>query len=247
MNLIPDDIRKQLQESSDSALIARYKSGDLSAINGLIANHRDLIDAKSRAYTNIPVPQDAVKGHAMSIVAAAARSYDPNTGVQFRTFLDRHLKGLNRYVHRHKNALHFPDAKGLMISKYQEAVADLTRRYGQIPPDYIIADRLGWSINDVGQIKAQLSRRELAASGLDGSVSKSDLLDSAISSKEEAAEFVYHSMPEQDKQIFDYALGRHGKSKLGTDSDIAKHLGLTLSKVNRARKEMARQINKISR
>lgn len=247
MGLIPDSIKKFVDDNSDTALIMKYQRGDNSALNELINRHKDLLFAKSRSYSNIPVPQEAVSGHAMTILASAAKNFDPKSGVQFRTFLDRHLKGLNRYVHRHKNALHFPDAKGLMITKYQEAVADMTRRYGHVPPDFIIADSLGWSVADINQIKTQLSRRELAASGLDNLSSKADDLDAAISSKEQVAEFVYHGLPEQDKAIYDYALGRHGKPQIATDAEIAKKLQLTLSKVNRTRKDIARLINKHTR
>ena len=67
--------------------------------------------------------------------------------------------------------------------------------------------------------------------------------DDAIRSKhEETAEFLYFSLPNNEKMVCDYALGRHGKRALKTDAEIAVVTGLSPSKVNRIRKDLARRI-----
>ncbi len=233
---------KQAAENTDEALTARYQKGEKHVINELLTRHKDLIQYKVNGYRQMPVPQPAIYAQGLRILAMAAQKYDQSSGYKFRTFLESHLKGLNRYAHSNKNILHFPENKMLRIKRYQAVSELLSQQYGKEPSEYQISDALGWSIPEVREFKAKLGQRELAASGLDNLVGTKEEAEKVQSQKLEAAEFMYYSLTPPEKEVYDLATGKHGKQQLKTDAEIAAVTNLSPSKVNRIRKELARRI-----
>jgi len=163
---------KQAQEASDEGLVTQYKAGNKAALNELISRHQDLLKMKSNAFSKVPVPMPAIYGHSMQLLAIAANNFDPASGVRFRTFLETNLRGLNRYTHKNKNVLSFPQHKLMAITKFKEVQELLSQQYNQAPTDWQLADALGWSIPDVKEMKSKLAQKELAASGLENAVGK---------------------------------------------------------------------------
>ena len=244
MDFFPDELKKQAFENTDEALVQKYQRGDTTALNELITRHKDLLDFKSGAFRSVPVPQAAVGGHAMEQLSIAAKKFDPNSGVKFRTFLDSYLRGLNRYVHRHKGMLSFPDNKMLMLSKFQEAERMLKMRFGYAP-DNLIADSMGIPTKDVQQLRRKLGQKELAESGLQNQTAVNQLQDVHVSTIQERGVLVYDGLTQIEKDVYDYAVGGHGKPKLPTSNDIAMRTGLSPSKVARIRKGLAKRVKAI--
>lgn len=240
--IFDDAFKKLAAENTDEALVAKYQKGELSVINELASRHQDLIGYKVSGFQKVPVPLPALQGEGLRILANAAKRFEPKAGARFRTFLESNLRGLNRYANENKNVLHFPENKRLLISKYKQTVEQLTNQLGRTPADWQVADALGWSVPEITQFKAKLSQRELAASGLENLVGTQQEDEAIVSQKREAAEFLYYSLTNEEKMVYDYALGRHGKMKLRTDGEIAKVTGLNPSKVNRIRKNLATRI-----
>ena len=240
--IFDDKLKKLAFDTTDEALVAKYQQGDTKALNELIDRHKDLIKYKVQGFRSVPVPIPAVYGEGLKILSVAARQFNPEANVKFRTFLDSNLRGLNRYTHKHKNVLHFPENKMLKITKFKEVSDLLSQQYGRPPSDWQLADALGWAIPEVKETRRKLSQRELAASQLENVVGRKQEDDSIIARHNETAEFLYYSLTPEQKMVFDYALGRHGKPKLKTDAMIATRTGLSPSKVNRIRKDLAKKI-----
>lgn len=233
---------KQALADTDEALVQQYKNGDDKALNELIRRHEDLLKLKSNAFSKVPVPLPAIYGHSIKLLAIAAKNFEPSSGVKFRTFLESNLRGLNRYAHKHKNVLSFPQHKLMAITKFKEVQDILSKQYGQPPADWQLADALGWSIPDVKEMKTKLSQRELAASGLDNVTGREQEADAVRSKFVETSELLYFGLTNEQKMVFDYSLGKHGKPKLKTDAQIALVTGLSPSKINRIRKDLAHKI-----
>lgn len=233
---------KQALDTTDEALTEKYKAGDNAALNELINRHKDLVKFKVGGHAKTPVPTPAVYGQGLKILSTAAKRFDPASEVKFRTFLESNLKGLNRYVHQNKNLLHFPANKMEKIRKYKEVQDMLSQQYGYAPTDFQMSDALGWSIPEVREFRVKLRQGELAASGLDNVVGREQEDEAVRARREERAEFLYHTLTPEEKVVYDYALGRHGKPKLKTDAEIAVRTRLSPSKVNRIRKSLARKI-----
>lgn len=241
-SFIDSRLLKQAAENTDEALVAQYQGGNLAVINELLARNKDLIGYKANAFRAIPIPQPALYGEGLRILAVSAQKYDPESKVKFRTFLESHLKGLHRYAHSNKNVLHFPENKMLKIKKYQSVSDLLSQQYGRQPSDWQMSDALGWSIPEVKEFRSKLSQRELASSGLDNVVGTQQQSEMVQSRQIEKAEFLYYGLTPIEKLVYDYAKGEHGKTKLKTDLDIARVTRLSPSKVNRIRKNLAKQI-----
>lgn len=242
--IFDEAFKKLAAENTDEALVVKYQKGELSVINELASRHEDLIDYKAGGLRSVPVPMPALVGEGLKILASSARRFKPGAGAQFRTFLESNLRGLNRYAHENKNVLHFPENKRLLISKYKAAVEQLTNQTGRTPADWQIADALGWSVPEIAKFKSKLDQRELAASGLENLVGSQQEDEAVVSQKQEAAEFMYYSLTNEEKSVYDYALGRHGKMKLRTDGEIARVTGLNPSKVNRIRLRLGSKIQR---
>ena len=240
--IFDEAFKKLAAENTDEALVAKYQKGELSVINELARRHQDLINYRAGGLRGVPVPMPALEGEGLKILASSARRFEVKAGTRFRTFLESNLRGLNRYAHENKNVLHFPENKRLLISKYKTAVESLTNQLGRTPADWQVADELGWSVPEITKFKAKMSQRELAASGLENLVGSKQEDEAVVSRKQEAAEFLYYSLTNEEKMVYDYALGRHGKMKLRTDGEIAKVTGLNPSKVNRIRKNLASRV-----
>ena len=236
------ELLKQAIDATDESLIEKYKGGDNKALNTLIGRHQDLVKYKVNSHKNTPVPLPAVYGQGLKILATAAKRFEPNQDVKFRTFLESNLRGLNRYVHQNKNVLHFPANKMEKIRNFKQVHDLLSQQMGHEPSDWQMSDALGWSIPDVKEFRIKLRQGELASSGLDNVVGREQEDDSVRARREERSEFLYHTLTETEKKVYDFALGRHNKPKLKTDAQIAMRTGLSPSKVNRTRKELARKI-----
>lgn len=237
---------KYLHEQSDEHLVQQYQAGSKQALNALLTNHQNNLQFQTRRRVGrSPVPIPAVHGQAMKILVSAANSYDQGSGVQFKTFLDSHLRGLNRFVNTVKSAVHLPENKSLRISKFKEVERLLEANHGNPPTDAIMADALGWSIPDVQAIRRKLSQKELAASGLDNYVSLREEREQEESLQLQNAEFVYFALPPKEKEVYDYLTGRHGKTRLKTDALIAQKTRLTPSQVYQIRKRIGRRISNV--
>lgn len=237
--IIPNRFLKMAMADTDEALAVEAAKGNTQALNTLISRHKDLLTIKSNAFANVPVPPPAVFAHSMKLLAISAKNYDPASGVKFRTFLESNLRGLNRFVHKHKNVLSFPQHKLMAITKFKEVSDMLASRYGHPPADWQLADALGWSIPDIQEMRRKLAQKEFAASGLENNVGKEQEADAVRSRFAETAELLYFGLTQEQKMVFDYSLGRHGKPKLKTDAQIAHVTGLSPSKINRIRKDIA--------
>jgi len=237
--IIPNKLIKAAMADTDEALAVEAAKGDTRALNTLIERHKDLLTLKSNGFANVPVPMAAVLGHSMKLLAVTTKNYDPAAGVKFRTFLESNLRGLNRFVHKHKNVLSFPQHKLMAIAKFKEVGDMLASRFGHPPTDWQLADALGWSIPDIQEMRRKLSQKEFAASGLENNVGKEQEADAVRSRYIETAELMYFGLTSEQKMVFDYSLGRHGKPKLKTDAQIANVTGLSPSKINRIRKDIA--------
>lgn len=247
MSIITNSDMASMASDDDRALTRRVQNGDTAALNRLIQKYKHVLDSQVRYRTyGVPVPVPAIAGKAMQILAQAAKAYDPNSTAAFPTFLESHLRGLNRVVHTAKNVVHLPENKSLQISRYQSAFRELQVNNRRDPSIQEISDYLGWSIPIVEAIQTKLNQKEFAASGLNAVVGRDEELAQVDSRRNQAAEFLYATLPSIEKAVFDYAVGGHGKPKLSTDAEIGLKVGLHPGKVNRIRKDISAKIKRMA-
>lgn len=222
----------------DVELILRVKRGDVLAKNELVRKYMPVIRQRLQVYSRAPVPIAALEGEGIKLLLYAADKYDPKSGVQFRTFLGHSLKGLYRYVNQHKNMARIPEHQVLQLTRFQNTKSILQTDKGREPTNEEMADALDWSVPQVHKMEMSMSRRDIAMSGIDV-LHEVERLDTKL---EDLLEFTYFSMSPEEKLVYDYSLGRHGKTRLKDAKEIARKTGLTVDKVYEMKRSVAQKV-----
>lgn len=224
--------------ASEAELIAKAKAGDLIAKNTLIRNYMPVIRQRIRIYARAPVPTAAMEGEAIKLLLYAVSRFNPNQGVAFRTFLGHSLQGLYRYVGQHKNIARIPEHQLLQITRFKNTKAILQTDKGREPTSGELADALGWSPQQVIRMDSAISRRDIAMSGIE-TLHEVEKFDKRM---EDLMEFEYFSMNPDEKLVYDYSMGRHGKPRLADVKDIARRTSLTTDKIYSIKRTIAKRI-----
>lgn len=224
--------------NDEKDLLKRAKAGDPIAKNELIQRYRPMLRHKIRAYSRAPVPQAALQGEAMRLLLHAIDRYDPAKGVKFKTFLDHNLRGLYRYTARAKNVARIPEHQTLQISRFKNVKSILESKKGREPTAHEVADALAWSPAQVTKMETALNRRDIAASGIEAMHGKERLEEKM----EDLMEYEYFEMMPEEKLVFDYTLGKHGKPKLRDVKSISRRTGLSTDKVYEIKRNIAQKI-----
>lgn len=221
----------------DDDLVRRAKAGDTKAFNELLRRHRDLLHRKTTTFAKAAVPSAAVLGHAMKITRSAINRYEPSNKANFRTYLENNLR-LTRFVNKYKNVARIPEHRALAITRFKNAKALLKADRMREPVDTEIAQALGWSVTDVHNMEKALSRRDYAASSMEF-----DQVSNVTDRFAETAEFFYFGLTPEEKLVYDYSIGAHGKRQLKGVPDIARAAGLSADKVYRIKRDLAKKLS----
>jgi len=223
---------------TDNQLITQAKAGNMVAKNELIRRYKTLLKIKVSAYSRAPIPTAALDGEAMKILLHTVERFDPSRGIQFKTFLEQNLKGLYRYTAKTKNVARIPEHKVLQINLFQQAKSIVQTQKGRDPTAHELADSLGWSPTQVQSMETALSRRDIAASGIETLHAQERFKDRM----EDLLEFEYFGMVPEEKLVYDYSLGRHSKPRINSVKDIAARTGLSTDKVYAIKSRIAQRI-----
>lgn len=223
----------------DTPLILRAKAGDFAARNELLRKYKEDLDRAVRKWSRAPVPSAAIEGEAMKLLLLAADRFDPKAGVKFKTFLDAQMRGLYRYVNTNKNVARVPEHRVLQIQRYQNAKSLLEAKKDREPTHEEMADHLSWSLQQVQMMDTALSRGSLSLAtseekGFSDPITFYDRMG-------ETFEFIYFKMEPEEKLIYDYSLGAHGRKKLGSVEDISRVTGIPTHKVYAIKKKLAKE------
>lgn len=227
-----------LRAQTDVGLVERAKQGDQVALNQLIQNHKDLLSVKSSVYRKAPIPMAAIEGEAMNLLVIAVQKYDPASGANFRTYLEHMLRGLNRYVNSNKNIARIPENKFLRMGHYMNVKSLLMAQYNRPPTIEELSDELGWSKPDVVAMEQALKQRDLSTMDYEEQ-GHSELQAARM---KETSEFVYAALSPDERKVYDYTLGAHGKPQVISVVEVSKKTGLTPDQVYKIRRSVTQKI-----
>jgi len=228
------------KDDADREMVARAKKGDALAKNELIRKYLPMLRIKVNAYSKAPIPYAALEGEAMSLLLYAVERFDMKKDVQFKTFMEYNLKGLYRYAARHKNMARIPEHRALQYTRFSNIKSILATDKGREPSNDELAEALGWNSNQVHKMEATIGRREIAMSGIETLHEQERLQDKM----EDILEFEYFGFTPEEKQIYDYSLGRHGKPRIARVEDIARRTGLSTDKVYKIKQMLAERVSR---
>lgn len=125
------------------ALWKDWKDNDNSvARENLVSSLEPFIWKEVNKYKNAPLPTNAIAAEAYRLTGSAIDTYDPNAGAAVGTHVGNYLKKLYRFVGEHQNVGRIPEQKIMMISKYNQAVADLQDTLDREPDSDEIAAKM---------------------------------------------------------------------------------------------------------
>ena len=224
----------------DLDLVARAKRGESMAKNLLIRKYMPMLRIKVNAYSKAPIPYAALEGEAMKLLLYAVEKFDPKAGVQFKTFMEHSLKGLYRYSARYKNMARIPEHRALQYTRFRNIKSILATDKGREPSNDEMADALGWSPTQVQKMEDTIGRREIAMSGIETLHEQEKLEDKM----EDILEFEYFGLTPEEKLVYDYSLGRHGKRRIRRVEDISKKTGISTDKIYKIKQKVAERVSR---
>jgi DNA-directed RNA polymerase specialized sigma subunit len=175
-------------------------------------------------------------GEAKRLAIQAVKTFDPAQNASLSTHIFNHLRPLSRYTQEMSRAVSVPREAREQYGKVVRAEQDFLEQNNRPPTDWELQDQLGISRERLAKIR-QVGKFEFAEGALESApdVQQEDPTISLWT------DYVYHSLPDRDRQIMDYRLGRIGKTVLPT-VEIAQRLGIDPSYVNRRAGQIAQQI-----
>lgn len=224
----------------DLELVERAKRGDSFAKNELIRKYMPMLRIKVNAYSKAPIPYAALEGEAMKLLLYAVEKFDPKQGVQFKTFMEHNLKGLYRYSARYKNMARIPEHRALQFTRFNNIKSILSTDKGREPTNDEMADALGWSPVQVMKMEQTIGRREIAMSGIE-TLHEQEKLEEKM---EDILEFEYFGLTPEEKLVYDYSLGRHGKPRIPRVEDISKQTGISTDKIYKIKQKVAERVSR---
>lgn len=208
-------------------------------MSGIIKVMEPTINSEVQRYTG---PKPLLRGKAKSLTINAVKSYKPGQGTQLRSWVVTSLQPLSRYGQqlRPVHASEVSIRQAAQVNRVREEMMD---ELGEDPSVEQLADQTGISVSRIKklrqQVKPAISESAFDVSndpnspGLPGTMAPDRIGD--------AADMVYHSLSDRDKQIHDFKTGKHGVPELSNQA-IAKRLGVSPAMISQRSAQIASQI-----
>jgi DNA-directed RNA polymerase specialized sigma subunit len=184
--------------------------GSVKAFQELYVSMKPLLykAAKNASYGS-NLPESAHQIWAAQSFHDALRTYNPSAGAALQTHVftavSQKSKRLN---YTFSNLGKQPEPRAAQVGLYQTEHGNLTAELGREPTPAEVADRLGWSVKNVGLIQNELQRDLSIDSGVETTPFIESSLDRAI------LDDIYYDLTPEEQAVYDYIYGLHGKPAL---------------------------------
>lgn len=187
------------------------------------------------------------RSRARVLATQAVKSYDPNQGTPLKTYLQSHMKGLQRY-RANQSPIKSPERMRLENIRIHRAEQEFKDVYNREPEP----DELSEMVNLPWE-RIQAVRKAIRPQVSEGQLTQwegSDEDDSAVylpgvpddSAANTWASYVYHDLDPIDKRIYNMYLGR-GRYKKGMSvQDMAKELKMSSAAVSQRAKRISAKL-----
>lgn len=168
-----------------------------------------LYEAAKKASYGSNIPDSAHKVWAAQNFCDALRTFKPTAGASLQTHVYNtvHQKA-KRLNYMYQNLGHIPEPRAMQVGLYQTELENLKTTLGREPSSAELADRLGWGLKDVAHIQKEI-HKDLA---LEGGVEEQAIFESSLD--EDILEDTYYELSPEEKLIYEYVFGKHGKPRM---------------------------------
>lgn len=218
----------------DINLWNKYKAGDESAKWGLLNRYNGMIGSYASQHSNV-LPKPVVEAKLKRYAVQAFDTYKPNKNVALSTHVMNYFQKLNRDNYTNQHVVRLPENVAIGYGRYMKALNDLTEQNGKEPTTQELAAKLGWSVSSTAIAKKKY-HKELVESkqSFDPGVVDRDISESVI-------RFVYHSMSDDEKYLFEHKTG-YLNSKIYPMSKIREHLKYTPYQFNKLQLDLTAKL-----
>lgn len=223
-----------MDKEKEIQLYQQWKqTGDKQYFQSLYKSMRPLIHkAAEKASYGSNIPESAHRINAAQNFYNALKTFDPTKGraLQSHVYDTVHQKA-KRLNYLYQNLGHMPEPRAQSVGLYQNIYANMRSELNREPSAAELADRLGWPVSQVTSLQREL-QKDLAIGGEGGD--EHSYFES--NRDEEILQYLYFDLTNEEKVVFDYIYGKHGKRALvkpngRPDYDgIARNMGVSSSK-----------------
>jgi RNA polymerase primary sigma factor len=151
------DKGKLLTHAEEIDLSKRAKAGDKGARQRLIEKNLRLVVSVAKKYRGMGLPfEDLIQEGNVGLMRAVEK-FDPERGWRFSTYATWWVRqAVQRAVADKGRTIRVPVHRGDKLRKMARAYNELSSEMEREPTDEDVAGRLGWSVDDVRDLKGSL-------------------------------------------------------------------------------------------
>ncbi|HET9928980.1 MAG TPA: RNA polymerase sigma factor RpoD/SigA [Rubrobacter sp.] len=151
------DKGKLLTHAEEIDLSKRAKAGDKGACQRLIEKNLRLVVSVAKKYRGMGLPfEDLIQEGNIGLMKAVEK-FDPDRGWRFSTYATWWVRqAVQRAVADKGRTIRVPVHRGDKLRKMARAHNELSSEMERDPADEDVAGRLGWSVEDVRDLKGSL-------------------------------------------------------------------------------------------
>ena len=191
---------------------------------GLVSAFAPTINSELQQYSG---SRELLRSRAKAFVIDAIRSFNPEGRTNLNTWVVTNLKQLSRYG-KSLRTVHTSEDIARNVAEYRRSIAELEDSLGREPTDEELQDHTGWSMKTLAKIKdaSVQTVNSQTVTNNEGENGPEDPETMHIDNVPYAADAVYASLGDRDRDIYDYKLGAHGREQL-SGKELAARLGVT--------------------